>query len=147
MWGGSTQDYAGRIDFGADRPVKLFTGRSAPHNPELIRPTFESVFEKHIPDIWTIWTQVLTYNKHINFLISGSVANIICRLVVVVISALIKFSRSVSSRRSKSIVVGSAGRLFCRRRLAALAIYAGFVNIGQGVADIFSRRTYELKEG
>ena len=21
MWGGSTQDYAGRIDFGADRPV------------------------------------------------------------------------------------------------------------------------------
>ena len=36
-----------------------------------IRPTFESVFEKHIPDIWTIWTQVLTYNKHINFLVSG----------------------------------------------------------------------------
>ena len=33
--------------------------------------TFESVFEKHIPDISTIWTQVLTYNKHINFLVSG----------------------------------------------------------------------------
>ena len=74
-------------------------------------------------------------------------ANIICRLVVVVISAFIKFSGSACSWRSKSIVVGSAGRLFCRRRLAALAIYAGFVNAGQGVADISSRRAYELKEG
>ena len=43
---------------GADRPVKLFTGRSAPHNPELIRPTFESVFEKHKAMNISCWWRV-----------------------------------------------------------------------------------------
>ena len=40
MWGGSTEDYAGRIDFGADRPVFDANTNMMTETPAIVNGTF-----------------------------------------------------------------------------------------------------------